>query len=241
MDKFFRFVTWLGSAIGVTGVVVAATALLVPIGALAIFLLMALTIGKQHAVALDAEFYWTTPIIVSLVVLVVGIRSAIRIFRLATTPITAPDEILRRFLTIYLGVQVSAGFCFATLASIYMNAAGELKMKPTELLVVSLFSVFVFIVSTTFISFFMRELIPWRKEHPNLSGAIAFTLSIILGLIAGTFAFAESTTTLFDANSVGAALYRASVMFATVGATLVGAYIAVIKSKSPPDGDAGAV
>jgi hypothetical protein len=237
-DGSYRVLAWLLSATGAIAILIAAPLLLIPMGAGANFLLVSLTIGTKAASEYDPGLYWAPAVLTSLFALVAAIRRTILIFRASklTSVTAAAEEIFKRFFTLYLAAQISTGFVFATLGVIVHE--GVPAMPPTDLLVVSLFSVFVFIVSTTFTSFFMRELIPWRKEHPGFSNSIAYTLSTLLGLIAGTYAFAEKTT-FVDAGQVGATLYRASVAFATIGATAVGAYVALIKNKKPPDENGG--
>lgn len=232
----YRILAWLLSAIGAITILIAAPLLLIPMGAGANFLLVSMTIGTKAASEYDLGLYWTPAVLTSLFLLVAAIRRTILIFRTSelTSITAAAEEMFKRFFTLYLAAQISVGFVIAALGVVVNE--GVPAMPPTDLLVVSLFSVFVFIVSTTFTSFFMRELIPWRKEHPGFSNAIAYTLSTLLGLIAGTYAFAEKTT-FIDAGQIGATLYRASVAFATVGATLVGAYVALIKNKKLPDKD----
>lgn len=120
--------------------------------------------------------------------------------------------------------QIGIGSAFATLAIVML--VGDLGMSTLQLLIVSLFSLFVFIASATYSSYFMRVLIPWRREHPGFSDAVAYALSTILGLIAAVFAYIGRDT-FTHASNIGSILYFAAVSLGTLGATLVGSYIAL--------------
>jgi hypothetical protein len=131
--------------------------------------------------------------------------------------------IAKQLFTFHLFAQIGIGSGIATLAVVLF--AGDVGMPPLQLLVVSLFSLFVFIVSATFSSYFMRAFIPWRKEHPNFSNSVAYALSVILGLIAAAIAYTGKDT--FDlVSKIGNIYYQAALALGSLGATVVGAYIA---------------
>jgi hypothetical protein len=231
--SLYRGAAWLVSTAGAVISLIAASLALIPIGAGASFLVVSLTAGTKIASEYDPTIYWIPAVLTSLVALVATAHRAVPICR---TPdlrsITAAgEEVFKHLFTFHLAAQISAGFVFATLAVVINE--GDSRMATTELLVISLFSIFVFVLSTTFTSFFMRSLIPWRSEHPRFSNAIAYTLSTLLGLIAGIYAFAGKST-FAHINEIGGILYQASVIFATVSATLVGAYVALVKNKHQP-------
>lgn len=227
---------WLLSIVGVVALLIGSPLIvLVPLGILlggaapgATFLILSLTLGNDVAsLRYDPALYWTSAVLSSLFALVGTVRfllSALRSSRLPTVT-AAAKEALIYILTLHLSFQVGLGSLFAVVEILVDEGASA--MQP---LVVSLFSIFVFIVSTTFISYFMRSLIPWRQEHPRFSNAVAYTLSILLGLIASAYTFAGEDT-FAAAGEIGAKLYQASVAFATVSATLVGSYVAVLEAR----------
>lgn len=140
-------------------------------------------------------------------------------------PLLIGLELMARHLfTFHVFAQIGIGLTVATLTVVVFE--GDLGMSTLQLLMVSLFSIFVFFVAATYTSYFMRTLIPWRGEHPNFSNAVAYVLSIILGLIAALFAYVGKDT-FSDASNIGSILYSASVSLGTLGATIVGSYIAI--------------
>jgi hypothetical protein len=233
-----KILPWLLSAIGVVALLIAAPfAVILPAGILlggasagTTLLVVGLTLGFDNAGRFDPSLYWVPAALSSSLAAFGTIRGAVHLFRTAELPsvMAAAAEGLKYLLTLHLAFQIGLGSAFAAVA--VLVSEGVSTMSVNEALVVSLFSVFVFIVSTTFTSYFMRSLIPWRKEHPRFSNAVAYTLSTLLGLIAATYAFAGKNT-FSDAGHIGATLYQASVAFATIGATLVGAYVAVLERR----------
>jgi hypothetical protein len=240
---------WVLSAIGIVALlVVAPLTVLLPVGLLlggaaagTAFLIVSLIFGDQGAGAYDQSLYWIPAALSSALAIFAAVRSGIRFFRTAELPpiLTSSAEGFKHLVTLHLAVQVGLGATSAVVG--ILAKEGSSAMSTSEALVITLFSIFVFIVSATFTSFFMRSLIPWRHESPRFSNAVAYALSTLLGLIAGTYAFAGKNT-FGDASHIGAMLYQASVAIGTIGATAVGAYVAVTERKngsSDRGGDSG--
>jgi hypothetical protein len=228
---------WIISAIAVAGLLLAAPfAVFIPLGLLlgglsagTALLVVGLTLGFESAGEYGTTLYVAAGAS-SILAVGVGIRSAVRLFRAGVLPslFGAVADAFKYLLTLHLALQISLGAILAVAAVLLTEGAP--KMTTSEAIVVSLFSVFVFLVSATFTSYFMRSLIPWRNEQPSFSDAVAYTLSILLGLIAATYAFAGAHT-FTDASKIGALLYQASVAIGTLGATIVGGYVAVMEKR----------
>jgi hypothetical protein len=226
---------WLLSAIGVAGLLFTIPlAIVFPIvlllgGASAgtALLIVTLAVGVDAASKYDSAIYVVPAIFSGLFAVIGTIRGVANLYRSGQLPsiLTVAAEAFKHLLTLHLAFQVCAGSVSAVVGVLATEGVSKMPF-----LVVALFSVFVFIVSATFTSYFMRSLIPWRKEHPRFSDAVAYTLSTILGLIAAAYAFA-GTETFKDASNIGALLYQASVAVGTIGATIVGAYVAILERR----------
>jgi hypothetical protein len=241
---------WVLSAITILVLLITAPiVVLIPLGiilggasAAAAFLLIGLTIGFEEASKYDPAVYITPSALSSIIVIISMVRHVVQFFRAGYLPSIIPvvTQSLIYLFTLHLSFQTSLGAAVAV--GVLLLGEGASPMT-TDALVVSLFSFVVFIVATTFTSYFMRSLIPWRNEHPRFSDAVAYTISTLLGLIAATYAFAGKDVTFRNANDIGALLYQASVAIATIGATAVGAYVALIdrRSRRNSNGDGPAV
>jgi hypothetical protein len=200
-------------------------------------LVVSLTVGSDGASKYEVA-YIMPPVLSVLIVAVHAIRLGIGLVRTRYFPSIweVAAEAVRHLLTFHLALQISLGATVATAAILLARGDSTMdpthsNMDPTQPLVVALFSIIVFIISATFSSYFMRSLIPWRKEHPYFSDAIAYTVSTLLGLIAAIYAVAGKDT-VKDADHLGELLYQISVAVATIGATLVGAYVAILDKRA---------
>lgn len=201
-------------------------------------LVVGLTLGRDAISFYDPAWYVVPTVLVALMAIYGTASRGIHHYRIEKTPsilATAADA-LKYILTLHLSLQIGLG-CTSATAAILLERA--LAMPPEDALVISLFTIFVFVMSSAFTSFFMRSLIPWRSEHPRFSNAVAYILSVLLGLIAAAATFA-SKSTIGTATSLGMMFYQGALGLATLAATLVGAYIVVMRRKhgvSTSEGD----
>jgi hypothetical protein len=205
-------------------------------------LVLTLSISADSMRQVDG-FFIVAPLVISAALALVGvIRRGIVLLRRRELPSFGREivEAFKRLLTLRLAFQIGIGAAFAAAAILYTEGKAAMTnaaMTNPQMLIVTLFAVFVGIVSATFTSYFMRSLIPWREEHPLFSNAVAYTLSALLGLIAACYAYIGQET-FGNASSIGAILYQASVALGTLGATIVGGFIALQKksngSSQPP-------
>ena len=228
---------WFFGIFGVVGLAVLSPLVVVlPLG-LAIggvggatsMLLIELVIGynaKDHQ-----EIVWTSVILCAVVAISSMANQLVRIIGARNLPAigTSARKVLTHLLSWQLAVQISIG---TMLPVPFLLAQGDPRqMNTADLLKTTLLAFIAFIVTSVFSSYFLRHVIPWRIEKPTFSNAVAYALSVLLGLVAATYAY-FGTETVAAANEIGKSLVQASIALCTAIATLVGAYIAVVEAKA---------
>lgn len=235
-------ITWLASALGFVALLVySAFALFfflaivlggVSFGTTALVLLLSYRMNVPSGPSDNAlGFFLVAPVAISAVLAIAAVvRRLIALLRERSLPSFGREmlDALRRLVTTHLAIQIGLGATSGAAAVLYLE--GSRNMDTPQWLIVTLFSIFVGITSATFTSYFMRSLIPWRNEHPFFSDAVAYALSVLLGLIAATYAYI-GTDTFTKASDIAAIFYQASVALGTLGATIVGAFIALQKKQ----------
>lgn len=230
-------VYWILSMVGVVGLAALSPLLvLLPLG-LAIggvagatsMLLISLVVGFDSSK--HQEIVLTSVVLCALFAVFSLVAKLAQILRARNLPTfnSTVRSISAHLLTLHLAVQVSLG---ASLPIPLLLAHGDDRtMSTADLLKTSLLAFIVFIVAAVFSSYFLRHIIPWRAEKPTFSNAVAYVLSVLLGLVASTYAYYGSET-VAAANELGRTLVQASIALCTAVATLVGAYIAVVEAKA---------
>lgn len=176
------------------------------------------------------ELVWTSMILCATFAIFSFFRGALRIFLGRKVPLF--HVIIRKatnaLIFCQLPLQISVG---AMVPFPFLLTFGDSRnMSGGDLLKTTLLALVVFIVTSVFVSYFMRSVIPWRMEKPGFSNSVAYTISILLGLIASTYAY-YGAETLGAANELGKTLVQSSIALCTAVATLVGAYVAVVEVK----------